>query len=91
LTEASCRRTISRRSRNSGAASPGQPSSVWVIDPSNVVRNTPITLGIANDTRAQVTSALGEGQLAARGSISTLTDGKVVAPQVQAVTAMVAP
>ena len=33
---------------NSGAASAGQPSSVWVIDPNNIVRATPITLGMVN-------------------------------------------
>jgi RND family efflux transporter MFP subunit len=74
---------------NSGAASPGQPSSVWLIDPNNVVRAAPVTLGLVNDQRAEVTSGLDEGQLVATGSISTLSDGQVVAPQVQAVTAMV--
>jgi RND family efflux transporter MFP subunit len=72
---------------NSGAAASGQPSSVWVIDLSNVVHATPITLGLVNDTRVQVTSGLDEGQLVATGSISTLTDGQVVAPQVQPITA----
>jgi len=76
---------------NSGAATQGQPSSVWVIGPDNVVRSTPVTLGLVNDTRAQVTSGVGEGQLVATGSITTLTDGQVVAPQVQALTARAAP
>jgi RND family efflux transporter MFP subunit len=76
---------------NSGAASAGQPSSVWVIDPNNIVRATPISLGMVTDTRVQVTSGLDEGELVATGSVSTLTDGQVVAPQVQAVTARVAP
>jgi Cu(I)/Ag(I) efflux system membrane fusion protein len=76
---------------NSGAASTGQPSSVWVIDPNNIVRATPITLGLVNDTRVEVASGLGEGQLVATGSVTTLTDGQVVAPQVQAVTARSAP
>jgi HlyD family secretion protein len=76
---------------NSGAASPGQPSSVWLIDPNNVVRSTAVTLGLVNDTKAEVTSGLAEGQLVATGSISTLTDGQVVAPQVQTLTARVAP
>ena len=62
-----------------------------MIDPSNIVRATPITLGMVNDSRVQVTSGLDEGELVATGSISTLSDGQVVAPQVQAVTARVAP
>ena len=76
---------------NSGAASSGQPSSVWVIDPNNIVRATPVTLGLVNDTKVEVTSGLDEGQLVATGSITTLTDGQVVAPQVQAITASVVP
>jgi HlyD family secretion protein len=76
---------------NSGAASSGQPSTLWVIGPNNVVRSTPVTLGLVNDTRVEVTSGVGEGDLVATGSITTLTDGQVVAPQVQAITAQVGP
>jgi HlyD family secretion protein len=76
---------------NSGAAAQGQPSSLWVIDPNNIVRATPVTLGLVNDTRAEVTSGVSEGQLVATGSISTLADGQAVAPQVQALTAQVGP
>ena len=75
---------------NSGGATSGQPSSVWVIDPSNVIHATPITLGLVNDSRVEVASGLDEGQLVATGSISTLTDGQVVAPQVQPIIARVA-
>jgi len=72
---------------NSGAAAAGQTSSVWLIDSSNVIRATPVTLGLVNDTRAEVTSGLDEGQLVATGSVTTLTEGQLVEPQVQAVTA----
>jgi RND family efflux transporter MFP subunit len=72
---------------NSGAAGSGQASSVWMIDSNNIVRATPVTLGLANDTKVEVASGLDEGQLVATGSITTLTDGQVVAPQVQAVSA----
>ena len=75
---------------NSGGATSGQPSSVWVIDPSNVIHATPIMLGLVNDSRVEVASGLDEGQLVATGSISTLTDGQVVAPQVQPIIARVA-
>jgi hypothetical protein len=63
-----------------------------VIDQSNnMVRSTPVTLGLVNDTRAEVASGVDEGQLVATGSVTTLTDGQVVAPQVQTVTAHVGP
>ena len=49
---------------NSGAASQGQPSSVWVIDASNSVRATPVTLGLVNDTprRSDVGSRRGRAR-----------------------------
>jgi hypothetical protein len=75
---------------DSGSAQPGGQSAVIVVDPNNVVHKTPVTLGIVNDTSAQITSGVDEGQLVATGSITTLTDGQIVAPQVQTNTARAA-
>ncbi len=75
---------------DSGAAQAGGQSAVIVVDPNNVVHKTPVTLGIVNDTAAQITSGVDEGQLVATGSMTTLTDGQVVAPQVQTNTARAA-
>jgi hypothetical protein len=83
---------VPRTSLISSGAGAGLTAIIGVGDRlEHIVRATPVMLGLVNDTKVEVASGLDEGQLVATGSITTLSDGQVVAPQVQAVTASIVP
>jgi HlyD family secretion protein len=58
--------------------------SLLTISPSGAVHRQPVKVGIQDDTSIEILSGIDEGQLIATSSVSDLTEGEIVAPQVQA-------
>jgi multidrug efflux pump subunit AcrA (membrane-fusion protein) len=68
---------------------PGSEPLVVAIDQaSGVVRRQPVRLGLQSDKFAEITTGIDDGQLVATSSLNDLTDGDVVAPQVDTRTAL---
>jgi RND family efflux transporter MFP subunit len=67
---------------------PGVEPLVITIDPSGRVHRQPVQLGLQSDTATEILSGIDDGQLVATSSLSDLTDGDIVAPQVDTRTAM---
>ena len=71
------------------SVTPGTQTSVITIDPTGHVVRTPVQIGLTSSDQVEITSGLSDGQLVATGSTGGLTDGEVVQPQVQTLTASV--
>jgi multidrug efflux pump subunit AcrA (membrane-fusion protein) len=61
----------------------GAEPLVVAIDNNNHVRKVPVRLGLQSERLTEVTSGLTEGQLVATSSLNDLSDGDIVAPQVE--------
>lgn len=62
-------------------------STVVVIGQDNRIQNVPIRIGLTNATLVEIVSGLDEGQLVATGATTTFTNGDIVAPQVERLSA----
>ena len=65
----------------------GGPDSVVTIDPTGHAIRTQVQIGLTSGDQVEITSGLSDGQLVATGNTGGLTDGEIVQPQVQALTA----
>jgi membrane fusion protein (multidrug efflux system) len=70
-----------------GTPSPNSPATVVTLD-GNVAHRTPVQLGLVNPSVVQISSGLSDGQVVAVGNTGGLNNGDVVAPQMQAQTAL---
>jgi HlyD family secretion protein len=77
---------VPRQAILSGA--PGTEPLVIAIDPSGRVHRQPVQLGLQSDRLAEVVGGIDDGQLVATSSLNDLTDGDIVAPQVETRTAL---
>jgi hypothetical protein len=60
---------------------------VLMIDDSGKVHKQPVSLGLQDDKFSEVLTGLDNGQLVATSSLSDLSEGDTVAPQVETRTA----
>jgi RND family efflux transporter MFP subunit len=67
---------------------PGTEPLVITIAPDGRVHRQPVRLGLQSDTADEILTGIDDGQLVATSSLSDLTDGDIVAPQVDTRTAM---
>jgi hypothetical protein len=67
---------------------PGTEPMVITIDPAGRVHRQPVRLGLQSDSFDEILTGIDDGQLVATSSLSDLTDGDIVAPQVDTRTAM---
>jgi HlyD family secretion protein len=70
------------------AGTPGTEPLVIAIDPAGRVHRQPVRLGLQSDTLTEILAGIDDGQLVATSSLSDLTDGDIVAPQVDTRTAL---
>jgi RND family efflux transporter MFP subunit len=66
----------------------GTTPTVIAIDSEGVAHRQPVRIGIQGDQLTEVLSGIDEGQLVATSGLSSLSDGEMVAPQVEAPVAM---
>ena len=71
-------------------ASGGAGPLVLTIDDGGKVHKQAVTLGLQDDKFSEVVAGLDNGQLVATTSLNDLTEGEIVAPQVDTRTASVA-
>lgn len=72
------------------AIMPGRPGIeplVMAIDSGGSIHRQPVKLGLQNDQLVEILSGIDDGQLVATSSLSNLSDGEIVAPQVDTQTA----
>jgi multidrug efflux pump subunit AcrA (membrane-fusion protein) len=69
-----------------GAA--GSQPLVIAIDPAGRVHRQPVQLGLQSARFAEILSGIDDGQIVATSSLNDLTDGDIVAPQVETRTAL---
>ncbi len=67
---------------------PSTDPLVVTIDQGGQVRRTPVRLGLQSDRFVEIISGVNEGQLVAISSLNDLSDGDIVAPQVETRTAL---
>ncbi len=68
-------------------AAPGAQTTVVTIE-GNRVKKQPVRLGLVGDKLVEIVSGVTEGQLLATSGLANLSDGDVVAPQVETKTAL---
>jgi RND family efflux transporter MFP subunit len=68
--------------------SPSADPLIVAIDQSGQVHRTPVRLGLQSDRFVEIVSGVTEGQLVATSSLNDLSDGDIVAPQVETRTAL---
>jgi len=67
--------------------SQGTDPTVIAIGDGNAVQRTPVRIGLRNDRVVEIVSGLSDGQLVATSGLNDLSDGDIVAPQVETRTA----
>ena len=76
-----------RRSNVRDHAAGTQPL-VIAIDPTGLVHRQAVRLGLQSDRFTEIVTGIDDGQLVATSSLNDLTDGDIVAPQVDTRTAL---
>jgi len=76
------------RTAISSNATAGAQTNVVTIDPTGHAVFTPVQIGLTSGSQVEITGGLADGQLVATGNTGGLTNGEIVQPQIQALTAL---